>query len=636
MFIENDMTLKTQWQAGLSLFAVMVFTIVLYWPGLTGIFLVDDNVNLATLNHNGGITSWESARYFIFSNTSGSLGRPISMASFLLNDQYYPGDITSFRYTNIMIHCMVGLMAALLLVRLLPLVGLSNASHLWVVVAIVSWWYFSPINVSTTLYVIQRMTQLASLFTLLGLYLFLCGRSCLLVNPKKGFALIAIGLFGCGTLAVLSKESGALIFVYASIIEIAILQRQRTPTPLTLKFILFIPLAAMSTYLLIELPNYLIGYEKRHFTMSERVLTELRILADYIYRITTSRINGMGLMHDDIQLSTSLLSPIKTLYALIFHVSVCIVAWNKRYKWPLFFLGVFWFYGGHCLESSFIPLELYFEHRNYMPSFGIIIAVVSLLAVYSVKKNITVPLLLLMIICAAFFCWQRSTLWGDPVRQMNTWVYENPRSLRAQTINARNLLRVGDYSNGLRQIEGVKSIWPEAVHIDFIKLNQVCLRNFSNDFDMGELETSIRNGKYYSQLDAVLEITYKLAIRQECPDLLGGNIHEITRHLYNLQGITRQTKASIAFWKHEFYVERRDLNGAMAALEESFLFYPDSIPLYIQAKLMVEAGLYVQSYEFIGMAINNELAKPILKRKNIRAYQKFKSAVEAELIKSSS
>jgi hypothetical protein len=38
-------------------------------------------------------------------------------------------------------------------------------------------------------------------------------------------------------------------------------------------------------------------------------------------------------------------------------------------------LGIVWFFTWHLLESTIIPLELVFEHRNYLASYGIILAV---------------------------------------------------------------------------------------------------------------------------------------------------------------------------------------------------------------------------------------------------------------------
>ena len=37
-------------------------------------------------------------------------------------------------------------------------------------------------------------------------------------------------------------------------------------------------------------------------------------------------------------------------------------------------MGVLWFLAGHLLESSFIGLVIAFEHRNYLPSLGILLA----------------------------------------------------------------------------------------------------------------------------------------------------------------------------------------------------------------------------------------------------------------------
>jgi hypothetical protein len=41
----------------------------------------------------------------------------------------------------------------------------------------------------------------------------------------------------------------------------------------------------------------------------------------------------------------------------------------KQYRsWPYLSFGVLFFFLNHLIESSIIPLELVFEHRNYIPS----------------------------------------------------------------------------------------------------------------------------------------------------------------------------------------------------------------------------------------------------------------------------
>ena len=57
--------------------------------------------------------------------------------------------------------------------------------------------------------------------------------------------------------------------------------------------------------------------------------------------------------------------------------------WLRR-RLPVVACGILWFFVGHLLESTVIPLELMFEHRNYLPSFAVLLAVIG--AVHAVRN----------------------------------------------------------------------------------------------------------------------------------------------------------------------------------------------------------------------------------------------------------
>jgi tetratricopeptide (TPR) repeat protein len=48
--------------------------------------------------------------------------------------------------------------------------------------------------------------------------------------------------------------------------------------------------------------------------------------------------------------------------------------WRKKH--PVFSLGLLWFFAGHLMESTVIPLEIAYEHRNYLPMLGVLLAIV--------------------------------------------------------------------------------------------------------------------------------------------------------------------------------------------------------------------------------------------------------------------
>src|SRR5690606_1987080 len=168
------------------LLLIAVLSYALYSPGLSGGFLFDDFPNLKDMGVYGGVTNWESFYRFVFQGWSGPTGRPISLASFLLDDNAWPSHAPWFKKTNLLIHILCGLLlcwAALLLMRNLKSINEHQAQ--WIAVLACAFWLLHPYMVSTTLYVVQRMAQLATLFCLAGIVLYLSGRLQLASRPKE-------------------------------------------------------------------------------------------------------------------------------------------------------------------------------------------------------------------------------------------------------------------------------------------------------------------------------------------------------------------------------------------------------------------------------------------------------------------
>src|SRR5690554_3480367 len=110
----------------LALISISLICYLLVVNGTNGGFLFDDYPNLETLGSMGGVTNWETFYAFVFSGWSGPTGRPLSLASFLLDDNTWPSYAPWFKHTNLLIHILCGLLlcwATLLLMRNLKLVN---------------------------------------------------------------------------------------------------------------------------------------------------------------------------------------------------------------------------------------------------------------------------------------------------------------------------------------------------------------------------------------------------------------------------------------------------------------------------------------------------------------------------------
>lgn len=625
LFFCMYMSLKKQFIFCALLLASLASCFFIYQAGFDGIFLVDDNANLAELNRNGGVTSFENARYFVFSNTSGMLGRPISMLSFLIEDQYYPGSVASYRYTNVLIHLLCGLVFLLFSYKLLRQLSVGENAA-WAIAFVAStWWLFAPIHVSTALYPIQRMTQLSTLFTLIGLMCYLKGRALLVVSPGRGYIWLVGGLYGFGALAVFSKENGALIFIYAAACEMAILSARGTFSDRWVKVSIGFPLLVGALFSIREFGKWVAGYDIRLFSFSERLLTEAVILVDYLARILFSITGKMGLIQDDYPISTGFFTPWYTGLAIVFHLILLVGAWQLRKKIPIFFLGVFWFYGGHLLESTVIPLELYFEHRNYMPSMSVVLASVYFLAVVPGLITAKRFALALLILVAIIGCNQRAEIWGDPQALFTKWANEHPESLRAQTIYIKLLARSGAYADAYQHLLRSIDNWPNAVHLDLIAVNLACSKVMTYSPPPDYIIQKMMVSEYSSQQLTEIENLVDAAKASRCNEITDPLVLPLLRAVVDKKSYPNRAKASVAFMGAELSIKKRDLNQSIFWLEEAYKYHRDSIPLYMKSRALASAGLMGEAMLEINRAIEHEENQVVIKRKNTKEYKEFRN-----------
>jgi hypothetical protein len=416
-----------------------------YFPGLAGDYLFDDTSNLLD-NKALEIQSLDADTLHkaAFSAKSGELRRPVSMASFALNRYFFGIDPYSYKLINLVIHLLTGLVLFLLSrqivgsYRELHRPDLSPEIMRWLPVVVGGIWLVHPLNLSSVLYIVQRMTSLSSLFMVCALCLYMVGRQRML-DGRHGLSWILGGLFLFGGLSIFSKETGILLPLYMLLLELTLFRfRKRTGAPdrQVIAFILacvILPLVAGSLYLVANFDAY-VNYAGRNFTLAERLLTEPRIVVFYLQMIVAPTVQQLGLYHDDISTSTGLLSPPATLYSILFLGGLLAGGLLLRRRLPLVSLGILWFFAGHLLESTFLPLELVHEHRNYLPGFGIILALAGLLIQLPVTRRsrlitVTVPVLLLVVFTPT--TWLRSTQWSNNVDHSIYEARHHPQSPRA-------------------------------------------------------------------------------------------------------------------------------------------------------------------------------------------------------------
>ncbi|WP_290744646.1 hypothetical protein [Haliea sp.] len=394
---------------------------------------------------------WRTAA---FSSSAGPLSRPLTMVTFALQHALEGGfSARSLKLGNIVIHLVIAGLLFLLfraLVAALVAQGKLRCDPGWVAALAMGFWLLHPLHVSTVLYAVQRMAQLSTLFTVLGLLLFVRWRSRWAergASPQEVVA-AALWLLLVTLFAVLSKENGALLLWLVPAVEVAVYRgrwagQQRSPLAAAGWVLLLLPLVAIALIFWFAPETFLGGYTQRNFTLEERLLTQGRVLWQYVSWIVWPNILSMGFQHDDLALSTGWLQPVSTLLALAGWVSVLVVAVWRREHWPLLLLAVLVYLVGHSMESSFLALEMVYEHRNYLPSIGICLLLgVGFASVLDrLPASRRVPALLALFAAFALLLGLRGNTWSDDLTLSRTNLARHPESVRSNYFYGNALLR---------------------------------------------------------------------------------------------------------------------------------------------------------------------------------------------------
>lgn len=472
---------KTTFGSWLLALALIV-TAALYWPGLSGGFLFDDYPNIVdNTNVQPHVANIGTLVNAALASPASEFKRPLASLSFAVNYLATGLDPYWMKLTNLVIHLLNGWLVYRLALALLQASACSKgrgtssiepegASPATVAAFIAAGWMLLPINLTCVLYVVQRMESLANLFVLLGLIGYVAGRSQMLTtsvdapssrsNERKGFGLCVISITVPTAVGLLAKETAVMLPLYGCLVECSLLgfQRASIASPSGLEqvndgsvkradgrlvvlflIVLLLPMAIGMAWLLPSLlqPG---TWATRDFTMGTRLLSEARIIIDYIYWTLLPTPDALSFYHDDFVVSKGLLAPWTTA-ACILALSglIALAVWFRRRK-PLVTLGIAFFLGSQLLTATILPLELVYEHRNYFASFGLLLAIVPpLVSIVTTKvegqhRFATARATLLI---GLLLLWGSETAltarsWGNPLKLAQTLAQRGPFSPRAQ------------------------------------------------------------------------------------------------------------------------------------------------------------------------------------------------------------
>ncbi|ORE89216.1 hypothetical protein ATO7_05035 [Oceanococcus atlanticus] len=486
---------------------MLIATVWAYLPGLAGDFLFDDYANLSALGAYGPIDSGPAFWRYITSGIADPTGRPIALLSFLLDARDWPADAHAFKRNNLALHVFnsVLLLTALWRILATPQFRAAQLTHAFpIALMATAFWALHPLMVSTTLYVVQRQAMLPATFFLLALHGWISGRLCLHAGRAlSGFLWMSLSVGCATTLATLSKANGVLLPSLIGVVEITLLGQRGNAAAQTRGLnsariaLLLAPSIAVLAYLLGQIPSAVESSNlSRPWTLTQRLLTEPRALFDYLGLLVLPRPFTSGLFNDNYLLSSSLSTPWSTLPALGGIIGLCWFGFASRYHRPLLASALMFFFVGHALESTVIPLELHYEHRNYLPALLLFLPLAAQLRPAGKRAHITTAVGLILTMTLAFMTHARSTLWGNPHEQALVWAALNPDSPRAQTFAAAHEMRTGQAHAAYARLSKVLQDHPNEIQLSLNSIRAACLSRQFTSHDLQSAVDSITNATH--------------------------------------------------------------------------------------------------------------------------------------------
>jgi tetratricopeptide (TPR) repeat protein len=393
-------------EAGRYLFACAALFIILlaiYGNSMQGEWHFDDFIhipdNAGIRIENWSLSEIKGALYF-----EEKLWRPAAYLSFAANYYFGGADVFGYHAVNLLIHYVSALFLFLFLYNTfrLPLVRGRYGDHAYPLSLISTMlWATSPIQVLAVSYVVQRMTGMAGMFYIIALYCYLKGRCSPVRWRKIGFLTLCVL---SGLLSVGSKENGALLPLSIFVFDLLLIQGATAENIRKNALAAVLPLvfiAVIGIYY-VDPARILDGYANRPFTLWERLLTEPRVMVLYFFMLFYPVSSHYSFLHD-IAVSRSLFEPWTTLPAMAIVFGLIGYACRIARTRPLISFSILFFFLNHAIEGTIIPLELIFEHRNYIPSMFLFVPVtIAMLGVYQ-RFSAWKPLRFLMVLFAALF-----------------------------------------------------------------------------------------------------------------------------------------------------------------------------------------------------------------------------------------
>jgi hypothetical protein len=203
--------------------------------------------------------------------------------------------------------------------------------------------------------------------------------------------------------------------------------------------------------------------------------------------------------------------------------------WRRRY--PLAALAVLWYLAGHLLESTVLPIELYFEHRNYLPVLGPVFALSCLVVcMQKPRARIAAGLAFAAVVLVNAGClYVFASHSGSPSTAARYWALRYPDSVRAVTRMASYQLSEEGPLRTLQTIDNFVLRHPQHAYLRLQELNILC--RYRPDLDriavLRQLRDELPSVEFTLTAGTMLSQLFDTAIANGCTDVRPATVADL-------------------------------------------------------------------------------------------------------------
>jgi len=593
------------------LFLLLVCVLV-YLPGLKGPFVFDDFGSIAPLGDLGGVTDWTTFKAFVFGGHAGPTGRPLALLSFLIDANNWPADPWPFKRTNLLIHLLNGVLLGVLIRKILQVLNIDRQDAQRIALVSAAIWLLHPFLVSTTLYAVQRMAQLSTLFIFLGLIGHLYGRSLIERNTVVAYAVMSVSVAVFTLLAMLSKENGILLPLLIGVMEFTVISSQRERITALNRYWAWLFVIAPSIVIFLYVGEKVFRQDffdvvaPRDFSIYERALTQPRVLFDYLQNWFVPKLYTPGVFQDHFVKSTGLFSPITTVLSALFHIFIISVSIINRRKWPLFALAALFFYAGHVLESTLLNLELYFEHRNYLAAALLFLPLFELLQRKGSRRLFLAVAAVAFLILTGFTRYS-ATVWEDYPSMVEAAARKAPTSARAQGQYSTNLFNAGRYDESVAAIDQAIQNIPDNAFLLLTRSSILCELGILNDGDIDHVASVIAAQPFDPRSIEMYKTLASLVVEKKCPNVTLDAFRIMFTKM--LQVPENADPGSLRYSQVKYFIGFIEVHAnrpsqALASFEDSLRARPGAGHAMMMAAVMASNEYYEEALYLSALALS--------------------------------